>query len=72
MVVRRRAGRFAGNRPADRRSRAEGPLKCMGPLLLSAADGQIHYGHDIHLGRCGGSATKPFCDGTHNRIQFVT
>ena len=49
-----------------------GPLKCMGPLQVSAADGQIHQGHDIHLCRCGGSATKPFCDGTHNRIQFVT
>ena len=23
------------------------------------------------LCRCGGSATKPFCDGTHSRVCFV-
>lgn len=25
----------------------------------------------IKLCRCGGSATKPFCDGTHKRICFL-
>lgn len=24
----------------------------------------------IALCRCGGSQTKPFCDGTHSRIEF--
>jgi CDGSH-type Zn-finger protein len=49
-----------------------GPLKCVGPLALSAADGRTRETHDIRLCRCGGSATKPFCDGTHKRIEFVT
>ena len=48
-----------------------GPLKCAGPLKVSGADGQIHENRDIVLCRCGGSATKPFCDGTHRKISFV-
>jgi CDGSH-type Zn-finger protein len=48
-----------------------GPLKCAGPLKVSGADGRICESHDAYLCRCGGSATKPFCDGTHKKIGFV-
>ena len=49
-----------------------GPLKCAGPVAVSGADGQIREMHDIRLCRCGGSATKPFCDGTHRSNGFVS
>ena len=48
-----------------------GPLNCAGPLKVSGADGRIRESRDIFLCRCGGSATKPFCDGTHKKLGFV-
>ena len=48
-----------------------GPLKCIGPLALSGADGRMRECRDVRLCRCGGSATKPFCDGSHKRIGFA-
>ncbi len=49
-----------------------GPLKCVGPLAVSDAEGRIHERNDVRLCRCGGSATKPFCDGTHKKIGFIS
>jgi CDGSH-type Zn-finger protein len=51
--------------------KSNGPLKCAGPMKVSSADGRIRECHDTCLCRCGGSATKPFCDGTHKKIGFV-
>jgi len=48
-----------------------GPLKCAGQLRISGAEGRIRECRDIYLCRCGGSATKPFCDGTHKKIGFI-
>jgi 3-phenylpropionate/trans-cinnamate dioxygenase ferredoxin subunit len=43
-----------------------------GTITLIGPDGsQIEAGEDIWLCRCGGSATKPFCDGTHSKIGFA-
>lgn len=53
--------------------RANGSYLVEGPVRLLDADGNAY---DLagktrfSLCRCGGSTTKPFCDGTHSRIGF--
>jgi len=50
-----------------------GPLSVKGPFRLIDADGNeydIGERKRVALCRCGGSTTKPFCDGTHSRIGF--
>jgi glutamate synthase domain-containing protein 2/CDGSH-type Zn-finger protein len=37
---------------------------------LETADGPIDCDADIALCRCGRSANKPFCDGTHAKVDF--
>jgi CDGSH-type Zn-finger protein/uncharacterized Fe-S cluster protein YjdI len=49
-----------------------GPLGVMGQCAIYAATGEVLYqGTETWLCRCGGSANKPFCDGTHKRKGFV-
>jgi CDGSH-type Zn-finger protein len=49
-----------------------GPLLVRGDFRLQTPDGQvIEPGRrTIALCRCGKSASKPFCDGTHKAIGF--
>ena len=50
-----------------------GPYLVYGPVRLVDADGIEYDVRDrkvIALCRCGGSTTKPFCDGTHSRAGF--
>jgi CDGSH-type Zn-finger protein/uncharacterized Fe-S cluster protein YjdI len=48
-----------------------GPLRVRGPLeLLSGTGRTIRRLTEAKLCRCGGSANKPYCDGTHARIGF--
>ncbi len=48
-----------------------GPLKIIGPLELRSADGSATArGLKGALCRCGASANKPFCDGSHAAIGF--
>jgi CDGSH-type Zn-finger protein len=56
------------------KARHNGPYKVTGPVRIIDADGNEHElpddGKPIALCRCGGSTTKPFCDGTHSRTGF--
>jgi CDGSH-type Zn-finger protein len=49
-----------------------GPYKVVGEIDLIDADGNPveTKGATVFLCRCGGSTTKPFCDGTHSKIGF--
>ena len=50
---------------------ADGPLQVLGNLEICAGTGRtVSRVENARLCRCGGSATKPFCDGTHARIGF--
>jgi len=55
--------------------RENGPYKVTGPITLIDADGNQFVlpddGKPVALCRCGGSTTKPFCDGTHSKVGFA-
>jgi CDGSH-type Zn-finger protein/uncharacterized Fe-S cluster protein YjdI len=49
----------------------DGPLQLQGNVEICAGTGRtVLRAQNARLCRCGGSATKPFCDGTHARIGF--
>jgi CDGSH-type Zn-finger protein len=44
----------------------DGPLIVRGEFVISEVSGdEIASGHSVALCRCGRSALKPFCDGSH-------
>jgi CDGSH-type Zn-finger protein len=54
--------------------RENGPYLVAGPVTIKDADGNVYpprQGSSIALCRCGGSTTKPFCDGTHSKTGFA-
>lgn len=50
--------------------RNNGPYVVEGDFTLVDADGNEVPLVKRALCRCGGSTTKPFCDGTHSKIGF--
>ncbi len=49
----------------------DGPLRVRGNLEITSGTGRVVARvTTAYLCRCGGSAQKPFCDGTHARIGF--
>ena len=50
---------------------ANGPLRVRGNLEITSGTGRVVARvTSAYLCRCGGSANKPFCDGTHTKIGF--
>ena len=50
--------------------RENGPYLVEGDFQLVDAQGNEVPIRKKSLCRCGGSTTKPFCDGTHSKIGF--
>lgn len=52
--------------------RESGPYLVRGPVTLTDAEGNQYTleGENVALCRCGGSQTKPFCDGSHKTNGF--
>ncbi len=65
---------MSGDR-AHVRMQPNGPYLVTGPATIEFADGTsvaVESGKVVKLCRCGHSATKPYCDGTHRRVDFVS
>ncbi len=61
-----------GAGPVTITASANGPLHVTGPLTLVGADDQpVYCGTKTWLCRCGQSANKPFCDGSHKTVGFT-
>jgi CDGSH-type Zn-finger protein len=50
----------------------DGPYLVASPAWITDAEGNRFRteGETVALCRCGGSTTKPFCDGTHSKTGF--
>ena len=49
-----------------------GPLELQGEMTVVASDGTtLRESRRQYFCRCGNSGTKPFCDGSHNRVGFT-
>lgn len=52
--------------------RPNGPLLITGSLMVTDTDGNtVEKTKKTAFCRCGGSGNKPYCDGAHNKIDFV-
>jgi CDGSH-type Zn-finger protein/uncharacterized Fe-S cluster protein YjdI len=59
--------------PLEIRPRPNGPLLIGGNLTMRSGHGLASWtGTRVALCRCGESANKPFCDGTHALVGFMT
>jgi CDGSH-type Zn-finger protein len=48
-----------------------GPIQLTGNITLVLEDGTVQYANQLALCRCGGSNSKPICDGQHMEREFL-
>ena len=48
----------------------DGPILIDGDINLIDPDGNITEKNKTYLCRCGSSEKKPYCDGSHKKINF--
>lgn len=59
------------NQVTEFRVTKNGPLHVKGNFRLLNSEGhEIKADHEIYLCRCGHSQNKPFCDGSHRKVNF--
>lgn len=59
--------------PLEVAPQPDGPLKVTGPHEVTCGTGRaVKRTKTSFLCRCGQSANKPFCDGTHRKVGFTT
>ncbi len=62
----------ARNGPVHVEPQPDGPLRIRGNIEICSGTGRtVKRSGGEALCRCGQSANKPFCDGTHKRVGFV-
>ena len=47
-----------------------GPMMITGKISIEQSDGSTKEMEKAAFCRCGASNNKPFCDGTHNKVDF--
>ena len=47
-----------------------GPLMVNGLIQIKKADGSLEEKSKAAFCRCGASSNKPYCDGSHNEVDF--
>lgn len=61
-----------GETPVEIKVEADGPYEVIGNFRLEGADGEVLSDSErVFLCRCGQSAKKPFCDGSHRKAGFT-
>jgi CDGSH-type Zn-finger protein len=48
-----------------------GPMQITGNIMLINEDRSVEYANHLNLCRCGGSRSKPTCDGQHLEREFL-